>query len=210
MESFPDAKFIVLWRNPLAVAASMIQTWGQGSWNLFMFQVDLYRGLDFLVSSFNSNKNRCIAVKYENLVTSPNEEMVRIMSYLDLKYDVNVLDAFKYAKKIEAQGRGDPTGQHKYKKVSTDSLHNWKLTLANPFRKLWSKNYLKWVGQERLNLMGYDFNKLYSDIDSEKVTYQNLASDIVRNIYGKIYCKYSINIVRNNIPWHKNIYFYKN
>ncbi len=210
MCAFPDAKFIFLWRNPLAVAASMIKTWGNGSWNLYMFLVDLYSGVDSLVSSYVKNSERSIAVKYEDLVTTPDKEMVRIMSYLGLEYDINAIKQFRHTKKIDAPGRGDPTGQDKYNEVSKDSMDNWKSTLANPFRKAWSKNYIDWIGQKRLNVMGYDIDELNSAIENQKLTYQNLGSDIIKNLYGKIYCKYSIDIVKNNAPWQKNIYFCKN
>jgi len=210
LDSFPDAKFIFLWRNPLAIAASMINTWGKGSWNLYMFWIDLYRGIDSMTSSFQNNKERCIAVKYEDLVTSPDEAILKIMSYLKLEYNENIVDTFKHAKKIDGARRGDPTGQHKYNKVSKGSLDNWKKTLANPFRKSWSKNYLNWVGSERLKIMGYDINELKSEINSQQLDYKHLASDIIRNTYGKIYCKYSTDIIRKNTPWDKNIYFCKN
>jgi hypothetical protein len=46
MELFPDAKFIFLWRQPLAVAASMIEAFGDGRWNLERYAVDLWDGVE--------------------------------------------------------------------------------------------------------------------------------------------------------------------
>ncbi len=43
MALFPDARFVFLWRNPLAVAASMIESFGRGHWNLDRYDVDLQR-----------------------------------------------------------------------------------------------------------------------------------------------------------------------
>src|SRR5690606_14968727 len=40
---FPDAKFIFLWRNPLAILASMF---GKDSkWRTYRYQVDLFKGM---------------------------------------------------------------------------------------------------------------------------------------------------------------------
>lgn len=210
MEAFPDAKFIFLWRNPLAIAASMIKTWGSGNWNLYMFLVDLYRGMDSLVTAYNNNQGRSIALKYEDLVSSPDDEISRIMPYLDLDYDENIVKNFKYAKKIEVPGRGDPTGQYIYNGVSKGSMDGWKSVMSNPFRKAWSKGYLQWIGENRMDVMGYNIDELISEIETQKTSYRYLTSDILRNIYGKIYCKYSIEIVKNNIPWKDDIYFCKN
>jgi len=40
MECFYNAYFIVLTRNPLDIAASMMQTYAGGRWNLFRYKVD--------------------------------------------------------------------------------------------------------------------------------------------------------------------------
>jgi hypothetical protein len=210
MEAFPDAKFIFLWRNPLAVASSMIQTWGQGRWNLYMFLVDLYQGVDSLVSAYNRNRDRSIAVKYEDLAASPGKELARVMDYLGLEDDGSIIEAFGRAKTMDAPGRGDPTGQYKYRSVSKGSMDSWKTVMGNPFRKAWSRNYLEWVGQERLETMGYDIRELIADMDSQPASYKYMVSDVIRNIFGKIYCKYSIEDVRGNKPWRENIYFTRN
>ena len=46
---FPEAKLIYLWRNPLAIISSIIETWGGGNWNVYHFKIDLFQGLDNLV-----------------------------------------------------------------------------------------------------------------------------------------------------------------
>lgn len=210
MTAFPDAKFIFLWRNPLAVAASMIKTWGKGDWNLYMFWVDLYRGLDSLVSSYNNNSDRSIAVRYEDLVASPDDEMQKVMSYLNLDYRPEIVSEFNQAKIIDAPGRGDPTGQYEYKEVSKGSVDRWLETLANPFRKKWSQNYLEWIGEERLNTMGYSFEELNTKIKTQRNRYGDYFSDIIRNAYGKVYCKYSLEDIRSNKPLTDNIYICRN
>ncbi|NBC82494.1 MAG: sulfotransferase, partial [Bacteroidetes bacterium] len=34
-----EAKYIFLWRNPLSVASSMIESWGGGKWNLYKYEI---------------------------------------------------------------------------------------------------------------------------------------------------------------------------
>ena len=210
LRAYPNGKFIFLWRNPLAISASMIQTWGKGKWNLYMFLVDLYSGITSLVEAFEKNRDRTIAVRYEDLVSSPDQELVRIMSYLELDNDMDLQDSFLDKNRVDAPGRGDPTGQSKYNRISQDSMDSWKSVMSNPFRKAWCKSYLEWIGPQRLNTMGYDLKSFYQTIDSQSTNVDYLISDIVRHAYGKIYCRLQLDCIRNNEPWADGLYFPKN
>lgn len=210
IEAFPDAKFIFLWRNPLAVASSMINTWGKGQWNLYMFWVDLYRGIDSLTLAFNNNKDRSLAIRYEDLASAPDKELAKAMAYLELENNDAMIEAFSKSKTLDAPGRGDPTGQYKYQGISQGSMDSWKSVMANPFRKAWSRNYLEWVGNERLDIMGYDKDHLESELDNQPVNYTHLGSDILRSALGKIYCKYALEEIRSCKAWRDSIYFPKN
>ena len=44
LDLFSSARAVILWRNPLAIMASIIRTWGNGRWNLYRYNVDFYRG----------------------------------------------------------------------------------------------------------------------------------------------------------------------
>ena len=208
ISAFPEAKIIFLWRNPLAITASMIKTWGKNQWNLYMFYVDLYSGIDSLVNAYSHCENK-LSVKYEDLVNKPESEMKRIMEYLDLEYEHNIIDKFEDAKTIDAPGRGDPTGQYLYRSVSNKSAETWKKTMSNPYRRSWGKKYLNWIGKERLNVMGYDLDEIMAEAQDSPVRFQYLLSDIVRGLYGKIYNRYCIQDIRSNKPWQDGIYFPK-
>ncbi len=206
LEAFPDAKFIFLWRNPLAVSASMIQTWGQGKWNLYMFLIDLYSGLESLSNAFEANSHRLLAIKYESLVTSPEVEIMKVASYLGIDIKPDMATNLEGAEIM----RGDRTGQYKYNSVSTDSIDSWKTVMANPLRKSWGKKYLQWIGEDRLRIMGYEMHQLLSDLHQSPTNYHYMLSDAARIFYGKIKNKYCIEDIRSNSPWHDDIYFPKN
>ena len=208
ISTFPDAKIIFLWRNPLSIASSMIKTWGKGKWCLYMFHVDLYSGIHSLVKACRSSKNS-LTVKYEDLVQSPESQMKKIIEYLDLKYEPGLIDKFIGSKTINAPGRGDPVGQYKYNSVSTSSAESWKDVMANPYRKLWGKKYLNWIGHENLESMGYDINDLQIELREISTSYHHFLSDIVRAFYGKLYNRFCIEDIRRNKPWRNNIYFPK-
>jgi len=112
IDIFPDAKFIFLWRNPLAVASSIMDTWGKGRWNLHSYKIDLYSGLSSLTEAFEKHKNKVHAVRYEDLVTNPVQSWQGIMDYLELPFDQEMIEEFS---DVKLQGRmGDPTGTKLY------------------------------------------------------------------------------------------------
>lgn len=178
---FPDARLIFLWRNPLAVIASMIETFGKGRWNLYRFDVDLFDGIDKLICAYGIYQNRSCSVTYEELVGSV-EPWKRVFKYLDLEFDELQLGTFSG---VSLPGRmGDPTGQKAYKSFSTEPLEKWKSVLANPVRKLWCRRYLRWIGEDRLKLMGYDLNALMTDLGTVPTSYRLIFSDISRMLFG--------------------------
>lgn len=184
IEMFPKCKIILLWRNPLAVAASMMETWAKGKWNLYSFRVDLYKGLDNLVNVYEKNPERILAVKFEDFVSDSEYYSKKIFEYLELPVNESASEQFS---KINLKGRmGDPTGVKQYKSINDESLNKWKKTLANPVRKMWARRYLKWLGDKRLAVMGYSKDELMSELSIEPSTIKNIVSDVLRILYNPV------------------------
>lgn len=177
-EIFPDGKFIVLWRNPLAIIASMIETWGRGRWNVSAYEVDLFDGLANLIDSYQSHSEKLLAIQYESFLQSPEMELSRISEYLSVKLDAELLKRFQQVQFAGAMG--DPTGIKNYSEVDVAPLEKWKATINNPLRKAWCRRYLRWLGEERLKIMGYGFNELSRDLDSAEISSRHLLSDCFR------------------------------
>ncbi|GAX59187.1 sulfotransferase family protein [Candidatus Scalindua japonica] len=189
---FPEGKFIFLWRNPLAVAASVLN-WSDGKWN-FHFQIDLFKGLANLIAAYDAHSNLAISVRYEDLLINPRDEWERILNYLDLPFDPDLLSRFS---DVQLRGRmGDPHVSHAvYQDVSTEPLDKWKNVLRNPFRKAWCRRYLRWIGAERLNVMGYNLDELLNTLNSIPSSPRYLVSDIMHFVFGFIYYNLDIRIV---------------
>jgi hypothetical protein len=182
--AFPDAKYLFLWRNPLAVVASIIESWASGKWNLYRFKVDLFDGIDNLVRTYQRHEDKVHAVRYEALITKPEETWGELFRYLNLSFDRSTLRLFG---NVELVGRwGDRTGTQKYAEVSADSLERWRQTLNNPVRKAWCRRYLRWIGRDRLAVMGYDLDGLIADLDSLPSSYRRIGSDVGRGCWGLI------------------------
>ena len=79
IEIFPDGKFI-LWRNRLAIIASIIETWGDGKWNLAIYNVDLFDGLVNLIDSYESHSEKVLAIQYESFLRFPKRSYPELPS----------------------------------------------------------------------------------------------------------------------------------
>lgn len=208
--AFPEAKFVLLWRNPLAVAASIIETWAEGDWNLYRFKVDLYDGIENLARLKKRYDHKLHAVRYEDLVTNPAETWEGVFRYLGLPFDPSTLEQFAGIKL--AGSMGDATGVAKYAAVSAESLEGWKQTLNNPFRKAWCRRYLRWIGRDRLALMGYDLDTLLTEINASPNSLRRLGSDMGRACWGAARDVVEPKIVQQKLaklPAWRNVHVHK-
>lgn len=180
---FPDAAFVFLWRNPLAVAASIVETWAKGRWAVERWHVDLFDGVSNLVQSYTSHRDRAITVRFEDLVAHPDEAWPLLFEHLGLSFEPSLLEAFT-AFRLTAR-MGDPTGSERYTSISMEPLAKWKATLNTPVRKRWARRYLDWMGTERLATMGYDVDELRRELDSVSVRPRGVGSDVVRGAYWR-------------------------
>jgi hypothetical protein len=183
MALFPDARFVFLWRNPLAVAASMIESFGRGHWNLDRYDVDLHGGLERLVTAAGRGDERAIAVRFEDVVADPDAATAAIFRLLELEPAAATAAGFG---EVGLGGRmGDRTGTVSYQAVSAEPLDRWRETMANPLRKRWCAAYLRRVGGERLGAMGYDLDELARAVDGLGSRPRGVVSDAARRLDGR-------------------------
>ena len=197
VELFPEGKFIFLWRNPLSVAASMIETFSAGEWNLDIYKIDLFTGLRNMMEAAECYKDRAISIQFETLLCDPTSECDRLFSYLNLPFDPKLLAGFKG---VRLEGRkGDPTGRIQYSSIDKEPLEKWKLTLSNPVRKAWAKSYLKWIGKDQLAFMGYDLDGLLQSVNDTPLKLTHTLSDLQRIIYGEFYNTLEFRLMKNKV-----------
>jgi hypothetical protein len=81
---FPEARFIVLWRNPLAVVASILNTWREGKFDLRYYEQDIFRGPTNILNFVERSQAAICQVRYEALVVDPEQELRRVTDFLSL------------------------------------------------------------------------------------------------------------------------------
>jgi len=184
-EMFPQAPLLVLWRNPLAVIASMAESFGRGRWMLYVLKIDLHEGLDRLISLRDRYRDRCIEVRYEALVRDPRAGVEQLLARLGLAPHPELLEAFR---DVELSGAlGDRHGTRAYREITEEPVEKWRTVLNNPLRKAWCRRYLRRLGAGRLQAMGYDLDALLADLAAAPTTYRHFASDLLQMAFAPVY-----------------------
>lgn len=182
---FPDARFLFLWRNPLAVAASMMTTYARGRWNLHLFHRDLYFGARNLIELCRGLYPHPFAysIRYEDLVTRPQvlQQTLRWLGLSPIPEDTELPLALRGGQ------LGDSRGVSVYgSDFSTNSLQQWPLLFRNPLRRKWARTYLSSFSDDDLTLMGYSRSQIREELHSTRPSLRYLLSDSVRMPIGRI------------------------
>lgn len=176
MRLFPEGKFIFLWRNPLSIISSIIETWEP--WHPALHREYLFIGLPRLVAAYTGDRSRAYSVRFEDLVSGDEQTWRPLMDYLGIEFDPDALRRFS---DVDIAGRmGDKTGIKQYAELSSEPREKWKDTLVNPLRKGWCRRYLRFLGNERLAVMGYDGQQLLRELDSQPTSMSHLLPDLGR------------------------------
>lgn len=194
IELFPDAKFVFLWRNPLAIAASIIESWGGGKWILYRFNVDLYQGFRNLVAAYETHSEKAISIQYEDLVSGSEESWENLFTYLELTYHSDYLNSFN---KTILRGRyGDKLGSATFSEIDQTPLNKWATSFMNPLRRAWGMKYLQEVGGDVLKSAGYNLHELLGALRKCSQSSSHLIEDMIRMGYGSIYQKFEPQILK--------------
>ena len=157
-EVLPAAKTLLLFRNPLAVFHSIIKTWVAGDWRkLPLWYHDLRVAPERLVASAGQADPHQRVLKYETYLADPVGETRDLCEWLELPFSESLLE---YGKHEAPAGRmGDPVGIHRHSRPVTDSVEKWRQTTDGVAGGL-LRAYLRFLGPDTLQAMGYDFNEL--------------------------------------------------
>ncbi|MFJ3263065.1 sulfotransferase [Pseudomonas sp. NPDC086581] len=155
-KTFPNAKFIILYRNPLAVLASMLETWVKGNYRgLKDYRSDLYDGVEFLQRDFSRYSNTHL-VKYEDLLLDADCKVEEIFKFLKLPnqpecidYGNNPGERWKY---------GDPVTIYKKSRPDAQHANGWHKQLAVPESRKLLFDYLQILGRPAFERLGYSFD----------------------------------------------------
>lgn len=155
MRAFPQAPILIVWRNPLAIVASINRTWGRGRWKACFYHYDLYLGLQTLLRTARAHaadpRVRC--VRYEDLITRPEAHWPAIFSHFGALHTPASVAAPPPLPGVMGDAR-QPIS------ISQTAGRDWETAFGNPLRRGWARRYLDRIGPDDLTFMGYDRNAL--------------------------------------------------
>lgn len=164
---FPDAKFIFLFRNPLATLASMIQSFWGGQIGDYRHRIDIYEGPRLLASGYKTFPHANIKIHYEDLILQPEPTIQLICEYLELSYDERMLSAFS---SVHLPGSmGDSIGTKSYRTIDEKPLNKWQSVLGTSYRVTYAKHFLNAIGDSTILALGYRPDRLLDDLNGIEV-----------------------------------------
>jgi Sulfotransferase family len=169
--TFPDAHFIILLRNPLAVMCSILSTWVNENWfKLHMYKDDLLKAPQLLLEGIEQLGDRCLILRYEELLTNPDTEIRRICEKLNLHFSDEMIDyglktfPRRYIKDSN-KFFGDSKSIDRYQKPNVQNLDRWIEQLSDP--QVWRiiNDYLVFLGPKTIQAMGYSYEELSQTLE---------------------------------------------
>jgi len=160
---FPQAKFILLFRNPMSVLASELTTYVKTDWNtLSLFAPDLMEAPQQLLDAEQLLGERAHRVQYEEFVSAPEKITAQLCDYLELDYSDGMVD---YSSTPAPKGKmNDPVGIHQHSRPSAASLDKWKKLAEDPQNAHLAQSYAMALGDSTLAGMGYDLTDILTHL----------------------------------------------
>ena len=177
---FPAAKYILLFRNPAAILASVLNTHVQGYWPLLSrYKDDLLLAPRKLTLIKDALRDRSLSIQYEELVQNPEIVIKNVCDYLAIPFLPEIIN-YGYSK-IPAGSMGDQTEINRLHRPNPHRLNNWKELSSDFQANHFAVTYLSELGNEIINRMGYDYQAILQDLSHEdreqdlpKTTWQEL------------------------------------
>jgi len=176
VRTLPEARVVVLWRNPLSVLASVVETFCGGRWRPQDYPTSLFGGLARLVEGARDHADRVHTVRYEDLVGGEQDEWRRLTGFLGFEFEPASLRDFTAVRLDGAMGDKSGIGASA---VGSAQTEKWRATISNPLRRLWARRYLEWIGAERLAFMGYDLERLRAELGATETGLGGSGGDAV-------------------------------
>lgn len=165
---FPAATVIVLMRNPLAVLCSLVSSWAEGGrlHHLQRWRGDLWDAPRLLVEGGRAVGERGLVIRYEAFLAEPEATASTVCQRIGVEYDPSMLDYGRTD--LPVWEFGDKKNVYKGGRPNVANAERWTADLADA--QVWRlcDEYLRGLGRELVEAMGYSFDTLRQTLDQHK------------------------------------------
>jgi len=164
---FSNAKFIFLLRNPLAVLASILETWVKDNpWRLSNFRHDLLTAPSCILRGIKLLKDQAIVVHYEDLVSRPESALSDLCKKLGISFYAGMVEYGGH----QEQARwyyGDQEIVYQHNRPVPEEASQWVEVLSRSRCWCrWAQAYLPCLGPDIVSRMGYSSEELEKTLAS--------------------------------------------
>jgi hypothetical protein len=190
---FPASKFVYLFRNPIDVFDSQIETFCSGRlYRLAFIYLDLMHGLNLLAAPVSHGKAHIHSLKYEDLCADGATALQEICEHLALDYRPDMLNSFTSVK--FAGSMGDRKQDQASGMVARGES---KLPLSF-VRRLLYKQWLNNIKAESWAASGYSKDEILSQLDARpRAGLSKQLDDAVGAVIFKIALFFGYKLVNN-------------
>lgn len=166
-ELYPDAKYVVLTRHPLAVFSSYANSFFNGDWEAaHTFNPILERYVPSMATFIRKRPVPLLHVAYEELVQSPGSQLERVFAFLGVENDPEAVD-YGNASPMK-QGMGDPMTVDQEARPVTDSVDKWAAELAaDPSKRSLAEEMLGRIDPSDLDVWLAPLDDIWAQLEAE-------------------------------------------
>lgn len=163
---FPDARYVVLTRHPLATFASYANSFFDGDYRAAQdYNPLLNRYVPALAAFLRRDDVAALHVRYEDLVRDPESWMQRISSHIGVEFEPETIDYGKQ-RTGKREGLGDPIGVQQHERPTTGSVKKWVQDLAqDPEKRRLMEEVIAALDPGDLATLGYPLETLWKPLE---------------------------------------------
>jgi hypothetical protein len=171
---YPQARYIVLTRTPLAILSSYANSFFDGNYEeALRFNPILDRYVPAIARFLRERPAPLVHVRYEELVQKPRVELEKIFQMAGLPFEEGTVG---YGRNEEAaaestasrRGLGDPIGVNRYDRPVTHSVEKWAAEIGgDPRKRELAVTVLEGLDPKDLEIWGYPREQILDALENE-------------------------------------------
>lgn len=168
MKVFPDAKYVVLTRHPIATFSSFANSFFDGDYEVAQqYNPILNRYVPAIATFLRQGEVPFHHIRYEDLVTDPETQMSAIYDYLGLPFEKETIDYGEKKRDPDAEkGLGDPIGVQQHSRPSAAGAHKWVEELgADPAKRRFMEDVVGQLDPADLTTSGYSLGEIWNPLE---------------------------------------------
>lgn len=142
----PNARFVVVTRNPLDTCASLVKRFGDLKYCAERWNLDSGASCELMESG-----DQAIRVRYERLVCNPEAELRRVLAFLELSWDNAVIEPGETDYRKEYLGGNMKLRSEQVNQAIEPNIGTWSDTLSEAEKTFVLRETSRWA-----HALGYD------------------------------------------------------